>query len=238
MIIGCEKDSAFLKATKNAGLSSIYFDYPVGALYCITDNEKISGYMLLKGVSAYLLFDTPPSDDLIAEISEFFGLMGVFETVSNVEIFENMTPLYVLEMNKLNEKRVEAEIKTASGRGYDGCYDLLWLSGFALPGKDEFYVTSFERAKSGAPTYYIEEEGVLATASVLCVSEERALLGAVATHPEKRGRGYAGALVSHAAREMLKKGKTPVITYFAENAGRLYKSLGFEEKARLFKKNI
>ena len=45
--------------------------------------------MLLKGVSAYLLFDTPPSDDLIAEISEFFGLMGVFETVSNVEIFEN-----------------------------------------------------------------------------------------------------------------------------------------------------
>lgn len=239
MIAGCEKDGAFFGFIKKKGSLSVYFDFEGGALYRITENGEALGYMLLKGPSAYLLFEREPSEEAVSEIAELFSLMGIKETVSDKEVFSEMTALYVLELEELFEKSADAEIKTASGRGYDECFDLLLLAGFSLPEKDEFYINSFERAKKGAPTFYIpRENGVAATASVIAVNEDKALLGAVATHPESRGRGYAGALVSHAAKAALNAGKTPVITYFAENAGRIYKSIGFKEKAVLYKKTL
>lgn len=52
----------------------------------------------------------------------------------------------------------------------------------------------------------------------------------VCTHPDARGRGYAGLLSRIVATQILKRGETPMLHAFANNtpAIRLYKSLGFE----------
>ncbi|MGK6320430.1 GNAT family N-acetyltransferase [Sphingomonas sp. DT-204] len=51
----------------------------------------------------------------------------------------------------------------------------------------------------------------------------------VCTHPEFRGRGYAGALMRTVAQRMLARGETPFLHAYATNAGAitLYESLGF-----------
>jgi predicted GNAT family acetyltransferase len=51
----------------------------------------------------------------------------------------------------------------------------------------------------------------------------------VCTHPEFRGRGYAGALMRAVAQRMLVRGETPFLHAYATNAGAiaLYESLGF-----------
>jgi predicted GNAT family acetyltransferase len=51
----------------------------------------------------------------------------------------------------------------------------------------------------------------------------------VCTHPEHRGRGYAGALMRLAAGRILDRGETPFLHAFASNRGAiaLYEALGF-----------
>ena len=55
----------------------------------------------------------------------------------------------------------------------------------------------------------------------------------VCTHPDHRGRGYAGALMRVVAERMLVRGETPWLHAYASNAGAiaLYESLGFRHHA-------
>lgn len=56
-------------------------------------------------------------------------------------------------------------------------------------------------------------------------------VSAVCTHPEARGRGYAGILMSEVMRDIAAEGATPVLHAFAENpAIGLYKKLGFTHR--------
>ncbi|MCW6529712.1 GNAT family N-acetyltransferase [Sphingomonas lycopersici] len=51
----------------------------------------------------------------------------------------------------------------------------------------------------------------------------------VCTHPDHRGRGYAGALMRHVATRILGRGETPFLHAYAANTGAiaLYEALGF-----------
>lgn len=51
----------------------------------------------------------------------------------------------------------------------------------------------------------------------------------VCTHPDHRGRGYAGTLMRAVARAMLERGETPFLHTYATNHGAiaLYETLGF-----------
>jgi len=55
----------------------------------------------------------------------------------------------------------------------------------------------------------------------------------VCTHPDHRGRGYAGALMRIVAVRMLARGETPWLHAYATNTGAiaLYESLGFRRRA-------
>lgn len=57
----------------------------------------------------------------------------------------------------------------------------------------------------------------------------------VCTHPDHRGRGYAGALMVEVARRILDQGKLPFLHTYASNAGAiaLYEKLGFVLRAPL-----
>ncbi len=56
-----------------------------------------------------------------------------------------------------------------------------------------------------------------------------ALIGGVYTHPEYRGRGYASACTAGLSLELQKEGKLPLLFYENPTAGRIYKTMGFEE---------
>jgi predicted GNAT family acetyltransferase len=57
----------------------------------------------------------------------------------------------------------------------------------------------------------------------------------VCTHPEYRGRGYAGALIQRVMERMIAKGETPFLHANASNTGAiaLYESLGFRHRATM-----
>ena len=56
-------------------------------------------------------------------------------------------------------------------------------------------------------------------------------VSAVCTHPDARGRGYAGILMSAVMRDIAAEGAVPFLHAFAENpAVRLYQKLGFRHR--------
>ncbi|MCW3837517.1 GNAT family N-acetyltransferase [Sphingomonas canadensis] len=57
----------------------------------------------------------------------------------------------------------------------------------------------------------------------------------VCTHPDWRGRGYAGALMRRVIAGILARGETPFLHSYASNAGAiaLYESLGFRFRAEI-----
>ena len=54
-------------------------------------------------------------------------------------------------------------------------------------------------------------------------------MSGVCTHPDHRGRGYAGALMRLVAGRILERGETPFLHAYASNRGAiaLYETLGF-----------
>jgi ribosomal protein S18 acetylase RimI-like enzyme len=58
-------------------------------------------------------------------------------------------------------------------------------------------------------------------------------VSAVCTHPDARGRGYAGILMSEVMRDIVAEGATPFLHAFADNpAISLYQKLGFTHRRR------
>lgn len=57
----------------------------------------------------------------------------------------------------------------------------------------------------------------------------------VCTHPDDRGKGYAGGLMRIVARRILARGETPFLHVLATNAAAiaLYEKLGFRFRATL-----
>lgn len=55
----------------------------------------------------------------------------------------------------------------------------------------------------------------------------------VCTHPDHRGKGYAGGLMRLVAEKIIARGETPFLHVYADNAGAitLYESLGFRFRA-------
>jgi GNAT superfamily N-acetyltransferase len=66
-------------------------------------------------------------------------------------------------------------------------------------------------------------------------STEFAEISAVCTHPEFRGRGYARALVTFLATQILEAGKTPFLHVKSENGAKVvYQKIGFRLRAAIW----
>lgn len=96
---------------------------------------------------------------------------------------------------------------------------------------DSFVADMQARVNHGtgrAVTYRVE--GVTAgTACVFFESGQVGFLGGISTGSRYRGRGIASSLVSTLCRDLLKKGKRPVLSCVNPAAERVYRSLGFTQ---------
>ncbi len=107
-------------------------------------------------------------------------------------------------------------------------YDLLCACGFELGGYGSFLADVCARLNKGTASMAAAEENgsVQACAFALFEGEKSVLLGAVATAPLSRGRGYASELVGALAEEKSEKD----VFLFCRNDGlsEFYAKIGFE----------
>lgn len=91
--------------------------------------------------------------------------------------------------------------------------------------------TTFRINRNTATPLLAEADGKAAgCAMVLFRTDKAALLGAVATVPEFRGRGIAGALVTRLANKELEEGKRTELLCKNDSIVDFYKSIGFTVK--------
>lgn len=112
----------------------------------------------------------------------------------------------------------------------DRIYPLLQKSfpGFSAP-FDAFYADLSHRVRHAVTrAAWLEAREIpAATASILGRDDTLSLLGAVATAPEYRGRGYGRYLVSRLTRETLRDGRAACLLCKSAAAHRLYARIGY-----------
>lgn len=106
------------------------------------------------------------------------------------------------------------------------------LEGFgdkALPPFDSWYTDVHHRVRHGVCRLVGVYDDGKAAASAMTVAEcaNAALIGAVATCPSARGKGYASACVLTLAAMLQREGKTVLLSPKNEYAHRLYDRIGF-----------
>ncbi len=101
--------------------------------------------------------------------------------------------------------------------------------GESIPPFDAWYADVHHRLRHGAfhSRAVCEEERVLSCAMTVAQCEDAVLIGAVATHPTARGRGFASACVTALTQAYRQKGVTVYISPKNEAAEALYSRLGF-----------
>lgn len=88
----------------------------------------------------------------------------------------------------------------------------------------------FERTHRLGAFFGVKVDGhLVAMAGERMKPEGYTEVSGVCTHPDHRGRGYAGALMRRVAQRMLDRGERPFLHAYASNRGAiaLYESLGF-----------
>ena len=114
-------------------------------------------------------------------------------------------------------------------------YDLLQACfGAAIPAFADWYADVHHRWRRGLYRLAAVREGEAVAAAAMTVAEcaGAALIGAVATLPEYRSRGYASACVSHLASCIQSEGKTVFLSPKNAAAQQIYARLGFAECGR------
>ncbi len=127
------------------------------------------------------------------------------------------------------------ELREARGiEEFRQVHDLLSAEpSFDMPAFDRYYSSAFyRRREAGASSFFLEEDGkAVCTASVLMQTPEAAVVHAVTTREDCRGRGLAARLLSSLCRRLLGEGKQVYLTCRSEPAMGLYRRLGFTEAA-------
>lgn len=129
---------------------------------------------------------------------------------------------------KFTGKKCIGKIKSVNDYDKRKVYDLLCDCGFELGDYGAFLSDVCSRLNKGtASMIAVEENGSLcACAFALFEGEKSVLLGAVATSPESRGRGFASAIVG----EIAEKKSDKDVFLFCRNDGleAFYCGIGFE----------
>ena len=154
-------------------------------------------------------------------------------STSRLTLPDHEEKIYTLyACSRLNEKTASGKEITAGGRLEAQNLLLQMANTLGIsPSVEEIKAISFD---SGL--YLWEDEGICAIARIAFEGEKYARINTVFTSPEKRGKGYAAALVSALAKELLNKGLTPTVLADEDNpiSNRMYLSLGFTTEGKVY----
>lgn len=150
----------------------------------------------------------------------------------------NIPPSPIKNLCKLDKEHYrkpetdDSIVKTASPENIDELLDPI----IALYDKIEEFKTHPERENirnavmlgSGRVYYIKSKSGIMAMAQTTAENPSSAMIISVCTDPAKRFKGYATKCLSKLCSELIAEGKTLCLIYDNENAGKIYKKLGFE----------
>lgn len=82
--------------------------------------------------------------------------------------------------------------------------------------------------------YCIKKEGkIICAVQTSYEQDNSAIITGLATSPAHRNQGFGAYLLNFLCDELMKEGKTPYLQYDNEDAGRIYKRLGFQDIGRM-----
>lgn len=185
--------------------------------------ESEDGVLVVAGGTAYLYgqFDRQ-------EVDGFLTTLGTQEIIQPEASGNKHILVY-------RASKQESTATYASDSDLPEIWQLLRSNFHNLPDYNDFY-----QAKTAQRLYLDGCTGVIhdgtriaSTASILMQTDDYALLGAVATHPDCRKRGHAGNILRLLIGELLDHKKTPIILCDNPIAIHLYLGMGFEEYGKM-----
>lgn len=238
MVSICESGEKldFLPADPFAARITALFD-TYGADYCFArfwvqtvDGEQTAAVSSIDGEMTVCCLESADFE----ELSAFINAVGY----SSVTCHEKYVSTLGLKPEKasfiVRFKGNSGADKKGILRDFDKrkIYDLLCLCGFELGDYKAFLADVCSRLNKGTASLAVIEDGgePLACAFALFEGRKSVLLGAVATNPLVRGRGYASRVVGLLANEKLEKS----VFLFCRNdsLADFYKKIGFEIEGR------
>lgn len=200
----------------------------------INEDEEIEG-ILVKYFDyiiaySYSKFNIDNFINLINRL-DYFEISGKAEIISELSSKIKLRKIRTVNLSKLNkviqcrDKQTKLKVKKVKFGNLKRIVRLYELI-------DEFENTNVDCIKNGLKTgrgYCIEiNKQVVAMAKSTSENKTHAMIVGVGTHPNFRNRGLATRCLVKICNELLSEGKIPCLFYDNEEAGKIYKKLGFE----------
>lgn len=212
-----------------------YENYFVSVWADINKNGKIQGVLFRN--SDYIMFYSDGKYDVegfskLASNMKFSEISGKTETIKDLAKNLNLQKVRHVHFCKLNENALLTEkyddvkikkIKFGNINKIVKLYEII----------DEFENTTCDNVRNGLKTgrgYCIEvDRKIVAMAKSTSENKTHAMIVGVATHPNYRKRGLATKCMVKICSELLNENKIPCLFYDNEEAGKMYKKLGFKD---------
>ncbi len=171
-------------------------------------------------------FDTDELRLFLQMQPDIFSICCNREVAEQIRSFDKYSTTVYPVMRYEHAQTVDAMVESSSPRPI---YALLCECFKQLPSFEGWYLDVCHRLRHDCcHIAAICENGVpISSAMTVAEHQDGAVIGAVATHPSHRRKGYAGRCVGTLAERMRMQGKTVYICPKTDAAKRLYESLGF-----------
>ncbi len=148
------------------------------------------------------------------------------EVAERIQVFDKYSAIVYHVMRYEYAQKADTTVESSSPRPI---YALLSKCFKQLPPFEGWYLDVCHRLRRECCHIAAICENGTPISSAMTVAEHKngAVIGAVATHPSHRRKGYAGRCVTALAETMRMQGKTVYICPKTDAAKRLYESLGF-----------
>lgn len=218
--------------------------------WSIEESQRCVGYLSLLDGTATLAAGKVRAftDAAMGELSAFLFMQTEIQTIhteaeTGRRIFEygnwNMKITTVMKAGK-----IEKQIKVPDTLTPREVYPLLTeCFGSEMPPFSPWYVDVSHRVRHGCCRIVGIRENDEPVACAMTTAEcgGAAIIGAVATIPEKRRKGYASALVLSLTQDLTGEGRTVYLLPKNETAHKLYSAIGFYDCgywANLFRRTV
>ena len=239
--VDCLKQEESLNTTLLAYLEKYGLDKDFQECWLLSDEHdgKVLAVILRHFNNLYIYSrDCASYHEELGHFAAFMGteiISGKRELMSKIALFTGdmaIEPSCHMVFRDQTKLLLSAVAKRA---GLEDCSELAGLI-YGIPGFARFYHSRAEiergirrRMEMGICRYFmLKQDGVIASQAYTTIESSRfATIGGVVTRPEYRKQGLASQVVSCITRDILNGGKVPNLFYSNEEAGSMYRDIGF-----------